>query len=402
MQFAKETVRKMYGEAEAILDTNARKKLATHALNSEKRDRLKAMIDLAKDEKTVPALAADLDTNPMLLNVLNGTIDLTTGACLPHNRENLITKLAPVTYKKNAVCPVWSDFLDRVFNGDQDMVRFIKQAVGYTLTGLTVEQIFFLLYGTGSNGKSTFLETLKIMLGDYAKATNFTTFLESKSDTIRNDLAGIAGTRFVVAKEAKSGRGFDESVVKELTGGDTISARFLRKEYFEFKPTFKIWLAANHKPRIKEQSTGIWRRVRLIPFEIQILEEDADRNFGKKLEAEMPGILNWAIEGCLEWQQAGRLVSPKRVKDATDLYKSESDRLREFIQENCQTGKASKHNVPLSQIHKVYAAWCKQNDEFPLGKMSFRSALEERGYPSGNGTGNVVTVYGISLIGGEN
>jgi P4 family phage/plasmid primase-like protien len=402
MRYAKETVRHIYGEAERAEDKDARKKIASHALTSEKRERLRAMIDLARDEAGIPTRATLLDNDPMTFNVLNGTVDLKTGQLQPHNRADLITKITQVEFKPGASCPIWLDFLGRIFNQDKSMIAFIQQAIGYSLTGLTVEQIFFLLYGTGSNGKSTFLEIIKMLLGDYAKATNFTTFLEKQGDSIRNDLAGLAGARFVVAKEAKMGKGFDESVIKELTGGDTISARFLRKEFFEFKPAFKIWLAANHKPRIKEQSTGIWRRVRLVPFETQIAEEEADRDLIYKLEAELPGILNWAIEGCLGWQKAGRLIAPGRVKEATEAYKSESDRLREFITENCFTGKATKHSVIFSILYSAYVTWCKSNDEMPLGKMSFRAALEERGFPARNGTANQVTVYGIALEEGQN
>lgn len=402
MRYAKETVRHIYGEAERADDRDTRKKIASHALTSEKRERLRAMIDLARDEAGIPTRAILLDNDPMSFNVLNGTINLKTGLLQPHNRADLITKITQIEFKPGSICPTWIDFLNRIFNQDKSMIAFIQQGIGYSLTGLTVEQIFFLLYGTGSNGKSTFLEIIKMLLGDYAKATNFTTFLEKQGDSIRNDLAGLAGARFVVAKEAKMGKGFDESVIKELTGGDTISARFLRKEFFEFKPAFKIWLAANHKPRIKEQSTGIWRRVRLVPFETQIAEEEADRDLIYKLEAELPGILNWAIQGCLDWQKAGRLIAPGRVKEATEAYKSESDRLREFITENCFTGKASKFSVVFSTLYSAYVTWCKSNDEMPLGKMSFRSALEERGFPARNGTGNQVTVYGIALEEGQN
>ena len=397
MRYAKETVRHIYGEAERSEDKDTRKKIASHALNSEKRDRLKAMIDLARDEAGIPTRATMLDIDPLAFNVLNGTLDLKSGQLKPHNRSDLITKITHVEYLPDAECPHWLAFLDRIFNNDKTMIGFLQQGIGYSLTGLTVEQIFFLLYGTGSNGKSTFLEIIKLLLGDYSKATNFTTFLEKQGDGIRNDLAGLAGARFVIAKEAKMGKGFDESVIKELTGGDTISARFLRKEFFEFKPAFKIWLAANHKPRIKEQSTGIWRRVRLIPFEVQIPEEEADRDLITKLQSELSGILNWALEGCLAWQKAGKLMIPGRVKDATEAYKSESDRLREFITENCFTGRATKFSVIFSTLYSAYVTWCKSNDEMPLGKMSFRSALEERGFPSKNGTGNQVTVYGMAL-----
>lgn len=394
MRMAKATVRHIYGEAEASEQVNERKALADHAKNSESKSKLEAMIALAKSEKGIPVAITDFDADPWLLNVHNGTIDLKTGQLMPHRRTDLLKRLADFDYNPQAECPTWLTFLNKVFHGDKDLIKFIQQAVGYSLTGLTNEQCFFLLYGTGRNGKSTFLETIKQLLGSYAKATSFNTFLEKQGDSVRNDLAGLAGARFVAAKEAARGKRLDEQAIKELTGGDTISARFLHKEYFEYQPQFKIWLAANHKPQIRGQDIGIWRRVRLIPFEVQIAENEIDYALGDKLKAELPGILAWAVRGCVTWK-SGRLVSPAKVLAATEEYRTESDRLHDFLAEACVKGK--KKQITLLKLFKGYEAWCRDNEERPIGKASLKAALTERNYHIATASGNYVTVYGLDL-----
>jgi putative DNA primase/helicase len=220
-----------------------------------------------------------------------------------HRREDLITKLAPVDYVPQAQCPEWEKFLDRIMAGNRALIAFLQRAVGYALTGDTREQVLFVLYGTGANGKTTFLETVRAMLGDYAMHTNFSAFLQSEHSTARNDLARLAGARFVSASEVQGGRRLSEDVIKQITGGDTVTARYLYHEFFEYRPQCKLFLAVNHRPVIRGTEHAIWRRVHLIPFTVTIPNEEQDKTLGEKLRAELPGILNWATQGCRDWQK---------------------------------------------------------------------------------------------------
>jgi hypothetical protein len=249
-RWAKATVRAIYREAADTPDDKARDALVKHATKSECVTRIQAMVNLAQSELGIPARPDDFDADPWLFNVQNGTLDRRTGELRPHRREELITKIAAVEYAREAVCPTWLAFLDRVFGGNADLISFIRRATGYSMTGQTVEQVLLLLYGLGANGKSTLLEVVRATLGTYAGQADFATFLARDHDPVRNDIARLVGTRFVAAVEVEGGRRLAEVLVKTLTGGDTITARFLHREFFEFQPAFKLWLAANHRPVI--------------------------------------------------------------------------------------------------------------------------------------------------------
>ena len=323
----------------------------------------------------IPVLPEQLDTDRWLLNVLNGTIDLRTGDLREHRRENLITKLAPVIYDPEAACPVWLAFLNRIMCNNDVVIDFLQRAIGYALTGDTREQCLFLLYGTGANGKSTFIETLRAMLGDYACQTDFTTFLVSRSDAVRNDLAALRGGRFVSAVEVESGRHLNEALVKQVTGGDAITARFLYQEFFTFLPQFKIFLAANHKPVIWGTDDGIWRRIRLIPFTETIPVSEQDKNLLAKLRSELPGILNWAIEGCLAWQRSG-LGEPEEIDFATEMYREESDPVGCFIEDCCEINPEAK--TQARKLYEAFREWCEDSGELAMNKKRFGMRLEER------------------------
>jgi putative DNA primase/helicase len=393
--YAKETIRGRYAEAHQTKDENKRKQIVQHAVRSESVRAIRAMITLAQSEKEVAISFDQFDSDPWLLNVNNGVIDLRTGNLLPHDPAQLITKLAPVEYNPNTACPLWISFLDRIMAGNAALITFLKRAVGYCLSGNVREQCLFFLFGTGANGKSTFLELLRALLGDYAKQADFTTFLMKANDTVRNDIADLRGSRFVSAVEVEGGKRLAEALVKQVTGGDALKARFLYSEYFEFAPTFKIFLAANHKPEIHGTDYGIWRRIKLIPFTVTIPEKERDPELKEKLRAEMPGILKWAVEGCLEWQQFG-LGEPKEVKVATEAYRVEMDLTAEFIKDCCVENATAK--VKLSDLYGKYLEWCKESGEDQLEPKAFTRKLDTKGFSKKRGTGGNYYWYGIGLV----
>ncbi len=375
---AKDTVVSIYAEAaEEGLSEKERAEIARHAMKSESDSRINAMVNLAKSEPGVPVSPEDFDSDPWLLNVQNGTLNLRTFELQPHRREDLIMKLVPANYDPQAQCPLWLSFLDRVMGGSQSLTSYLQRVVGYTITGDTREQVLFMLYGTGANGKSTFLETLKALFGDYGQQADFSTFLHSDQDRVRNDIARLLGKRFVAAIEADAGRRLAEVLVKQLTGGDTVTARFLYREYFEFKPTFKIFLAANAKPTIRGQDHGIWRRIRLIPFTVTIPEQEQDRGLPTKLQAELPGILAWAVAGCKAWQRHG-LDDPQEVLSATQSYREEMDILGGFIDECCVVDRTAQ--ATTKSLYAEYLKWCEENAERPITKNTFGTRLKERGF----------------------
>lgn len=357
------------------MDSDQVKAIYKHAGQSETNFRLRAMISLARMD--VPIMPSELDQDKYLLNALNGTLDLKTGKLLSHCRDNLITKLAPVKYDPDAECPGWTAFLDRIMGGNSGLINFLKQIVGYALTGDTTEQCFFLLYGCGENGKSTFIETIRFLLGDYSQQADFSTFLAKRFDTGgSNDLAALKGARFVSACEANAGRSLNESLVKQLTGGEAVRVRFLYSEFFEFYPMFKLFLATNHRPRIKNQDNAIWRRVKLIPFAVTIPKAEQDSRLLQKLTAETPGILNWALQGCREWLEHG-LAEPEEVAEATAEYRAAEDVLGAFLEDRCVLDPAARVNT--SDLKKAYASWCEANSEDPVYFKTFADQLETRG-----------------------
>jgi putative DNA primase/helicase len=383
-RLAKGTVKAMYSEATELPDAG-RMALIKHALKSEAAFRFRAMIDLTKSEPGMPVTPEQLDADPWLLNCANGTLDLRTGRLLQFNRENLCTKVAPVEFDPDAECPTWKSFLKRIMAEDSGLIRFLQRAVGYSLTGITAEQVLFFLYGTGANGKTTFVETFRKVVGDYAQQADFKSFLETRNDGARNDLARLPGARFVTAVEAGEGRKLDETTIKQVTGGDTITARFLYHEYFEFTPQFKLFLVANHKPNIAGTDEAIWRRIRLIPFNVTIPPEERDRKLPVTLERELPGILAWAVRGCLDWQKNG-LGAPEQVSKATADYRREMDTLADFLEEVCVIG--VKESVPASQLYTSFQNWCQRNGEQPMSQKAFGMKLGERGFQKGKTRGD--------------
>lgn len=391
-RLAQDTVADIYQEASAAHDATTRKNLAAHASRSEAEGKLKAMVSVAAS--LVPVTPHELDADPFRFNVLNGTLDLIAGRLRPHDPADKITKRSPVVYDAEATAPTWTAFLNRIMVGDVNLIRFLQSFAGYCMTSQTGEQCLVLAYGTGSNGKSTFIETLKACFGDYAATADFSTFAIQGGDRIRNDLARLHGPRLVTAIEAGDGIRFDEATIKRLTGGDTITARFLHAEYFEFKPAFKLFLAANHKPRIKGTDHAIWRRIRLVPFTVTIPDAEQDKELSAKLLREAPGILRWTFEGCMAYRFHG-LGMPDEVKRATASYREEEDPLSDFVDECCATGPLM--TASARELYRVYTRWAEDAGDRPTGRKKFGERLAERGFRSGRDNKGQRIWEGISL-----
>ena len=384
-RFAKETIKSMYCEAGCSASVSDRGNLAKHALKSEAEGRLRAMVNLTKTESSIPVKQTMLDADPWLLNCGNGTIDLRTGKLLAHHRNNLCTKEVPIAFDPDAKCPTWIAFLRRVMADNRALVKFLQRAVGYALTGMTSEQVLFFLYGTGANGKSTFIETCRNLVGDYAQQSDFDTFMPKEKGHPRNDLARLAGARFVAAVEAAQGRQLAENVIKQATGCDVITARFLYHESFEYSPQYKLFLVANHKPVIVGTDEAIWRRIRLIPFTVTIPPDERDKQLLEKLRGELPGILAWAVRGCLDWQRDG-LGEPEAVWTATAEYRREMDVMADFVDECCVLGENQTEDTGL--LYAKFKEWSDQNGEgFPTQKK-LGAQLRERGFEAGKKRGN--------------
>jgi putative DNA primase/helicase len=333
-----------------------------------------AMVSLTQPD--VPIQPDQLDQNPWLLNCQNGTIDLQTGQLQPHNTGDYITKCVPVAYDPAAECPLWESFLSDIFEGNQELIVYVWKALGYSMTGFTTEQCLWILHGSGQNGKSTFLEVLQLLLADYAETASPSTFLHQDRETVRNDVAKLRSARFVSAIETEDGRRLSEVMVKQMTGGDAITARFLFAEYFSFKPSFKIWLATNHKPDIRGTDLAMWRRIRLIPFNWTVPEKQLDKSLPDKLPAELPGILAWCVRGCLEWQAAG-LEPPEIVQAAINEYRAEQDVLGNFLTERCRLG--GDFAASARDLYEAYRDWAESNGETAHTQHRFGKQLRERG-----------------------
>lgn len=394
-RLAKHTALAIYEEAAAAEDSKLKEQLAGWAIRSQSGHHLREMVTLAVSEPGIPVTARRLDADPWVLNVLNGTLDLRTGTLRPHRREDIITKLAEVEFDPTATCPMFDAFLRRVLSDDAETIAFVQRAVGYSLTGRTDEQVLFLLYGTGANGKSRLLTALRRLLGGYSVQADSSSFTERRSEGPRNDLARLAEARLVLAIEANEGRHLDEAVVKQLTGGDAIAARFLYGEHFEFQPQFKLWLAANHRPNIRSVGEAMWRRIRLIPFQVTIPESERDPQLGDKLAAELPGILRWAVDGCLAWQRAG-LGSASAVLSATDEYRQEMDLLAGFLTERCVLNALAK--APASHLYAAYREWCGRAGEEVKSQRWFGLRLRERPGLTKRKTGKSIVWHGVKPV----
>ena len=361
--------------AENPLDRNALSRWANSSLQL---SRLEAMVRLAQSSLAVSV--TELDADPMLLGVKNGVIDLRTGHFRAAKPEDLITRIAGVEYDPAATCPVWDAMLDGCMGHDKSLVGLLQRASGYSLTGNTDEQVFFFLHGPGANGKTTFVNVLRELLGGHGLQSQPETIMAHRSTNPSGptpEIARLAGARFVAMVETEDGQRLAEARIKQMTGGDAMTARVLQGAPFDFVPIFKLWLAGNHRPVIRGDDGGIWRRIVLIPFACIIPPEKRDRNLPSKLRREYPGILNWAITGCLLWQKQG-LALPDAIAREVSAYKSAMDLLAQWLDERCAVAPANSWGARAA--YQNHTAWLKEGGHHPITEVRFSERMIERGF----------------------
>jgi putative DNA primase/helicase len=379
---ARDVIALLYQEASAMSFTGATdvaNEIIKHAKRTQHVQRIRALVELAKSLPGVAVSVNAMDAHPHLLNCLNGTVDLRTGELREHDPADNLTHLSPVEYHPQAQAPRWRAFLEQIMAGNAEMVDYLQLTTGYGITGDVREQCFFLLYGTGANGKSTYLEVIRDMLGGgYSRQTPLDAFLSSARDSERrSSIVRLKGARFASASEAEEGKRFSASAIKQLTGGDTINARQLYAEEFEFKPTHKLFFAVNHRPTADASDGAMWRRMRLIPFTVSIPEDQQDRELKDKLLAELPGILAWAVEGAVRWY-AGGLPTPPTVLNAIEAYREEMDEIQDFITACCVVHRDAR--VLVQDLYKAYVEWVKEADGYALGRNKFNERIRRKGF----------------------
>ena len=390
---AKDVPRDLYQAAAGAETDDGRTASAKWAYRTEAEVRLRALISLAQSE--LPASPDDFDADPWILNTTREMVDLRSGDSFRHAREEMCSKVAGSYFDPTIRSELWEQCL-ATWLPDPEVRAFVKRAVGYSLIGSVTEQALLIVWGSGANGKSVFLETIRAALGDYALQTPAETLISNRSTGIPNDVARLKGARFVSASESDENRRLAEAKVKALTGGDTISARFMRAEWFDFVPTFTVWLSTNHKPIVRGSDEGIWRRIKLIPFTVTIPEGERDGQLQERLRAELPAVLAWAVEGCLEYQKRG-LDSPQGVTGATDDYRRESDVFGEFLEERCivEPGRFTT----AAALYEAYRIWMKAAGEEPVTKTALGKRLTERGFDKRKGPGGHRGWDGIAVAG---
>jgi putative DNA primase/helicase len=330
---------------------------------------------LAKADRRLAATTEQWDADPWLLNTPGGVVDLRTGKCRSHAPADYMTKITAVEAAARPT-PTWLEFLERVTGGNVELIAFLQRVAGYALTGETTEHAMFFLYGVGANGKSTFINAITEALSDYHRTAPMETFTASKSERHPTDLAGLRGARLVTAIETEEGRHWDEAKVKALTGGDKIAARFMRQDFFEYTPQFKLLIAGNHKPGLKSVDEAIRRRLHLIPFTVTIPPAERDTQLADKLRAESAGILQWMIEGCLKWQGCG-LSPPEAVMNATSDYLEAEDAIAAWIIDCCERDKQAW--ASSAQLFASWSTWSERTGEFTGSQKRFAQRLESRG-----------------------
>ncbi len=375
---AKQTVRDLHVEASNAAGDESTA-IAKWAYKSESRRAREALVSLARAEAGIAISHEALDADHWALNVENGTLNLRTGELREHCAADLITKIAPVVYDASATAPTWEAFLQQMLGSE--LVAFLQRFFGYALTGETRDHVLVFNHGNGANGKTTATRTIGDMLGGYAiKAAPSLLFRSGNSERHPTEVAAISGARLVLCNEVDEGRAFDEALVKDLTGGDRITARRMREDFWTFTPTHKLLLSGNHRPRVRGTDDGIWRRIRLVPWSVTIPKEKQDARLLEKLRAEWPGILAWCVRGCLEWQTSG-LGEPPAVRAATAAYRRDSDDLGPFFDEACVFTPDAK--TSRKDFRAGYERWAEERGEHAIGAKRLAVALRDRNVRGG-------------------
>ncbi len=366
---------KIYQQSDEENGGDMMKKFEKHCKISRSNKSKMAMVK--ETQHHLPVLPSQLDRHKMALNTPSGVISLKDGQIYEHKAEWYITKMTTAEYDPIATCPRWDKFLNDIFGGDKDLIRYIQKAVGYSLTGLTTEQCTFFLFGTGRNGKSTFLDIIRDIFGDYSTNIQPETIMikRGQNSGANSDIARLKGARLVTSVEPNEGMRLNEGLLKQLTGGDVVTARKLYGDEFEFTPEFKLWIATNHKPIIRGTDIGIWRRIHLVPFTVQIPDDKVDKHLKEKLESEKSGIFNWCLEGCRLYLSEG-LKKPKAVIEQTKEYQREMDVLTAFIEDRCVTGAGL--SVQSSQLFSAYCEWSDEGNEYKMSSTKFGLEMSKR------------------------
>lgn len=366
----------MQKDEDAEAEAAHEKRLLKWHEQSQNAGKLEACVKILETKLTVSL--KELDRNPWLLNVRNGTVDLRTAELRGHDPTDRITQLSDIEWDPDAMCPTWETFVRSAMGDDLLLTLYLQRLVGYAMTALTTEHVLAFFYGGGRNGKSTFVQAIRSMLGEYACAAPRDLLFEDRAGQRRHpaELAMLYGKRLAVCAEIGEGTTLDEAKVKDLTGGDTVAVRRMREDFWDLEPTHTLFLSGNHKPVIRGNDLGIWRRIRLVPWTVTVSEEQVDKDLPSKLRGELPGILRWAVDGCLEWQRNG-LAEPPSVAAATSEYRDESDTLGQFFADHLVF--APDVRVTRQALRVRYEAWCEDNGSKPVGAKKMAGRLKDHG-----------------------
>jgi putative DNA primase/helicase len=393
VQDAINCLRQAQKAALSIVDDEIRSREIRWLLSSESHSKLTAALNLLSSFPSMVARINQFDADDMLLNVQNGTIDLRSGILRPHDRNDYITKICNVDYIPDAESQLFNSFIDEITESNADKIKYLQKLLGYCCTGKTSEEEFFQAKGSGSNGKTKLFETVKYCLGSYAITASPDILMQKDLSGIPNDIARLQGARMVLTSEPDPGKKFSDNAIKSLTGGDTLTARFLHREFFEFTMKAKIIMLTNHEIRAIGTDHGLWRRMTVIPFSYTVPEEKRDKNLQEKLYADAQAVLTWMVQGCLIWQKEG-LEQPKELKQAKSEYRHAQDAVGLFLEDNCIEDPKTK--ISATELYRAYTRWCSETGEYEISQRLFGSRLREKGYTSvKSGT---VYWFGIRLL----
>lgn len=404
----REVLQNIYGEAQIVTDSDRRSTLAKWAIQCEHPQHIIACMKHLRSLPSLSCKADKFDNDKFLFNMTNGTYDLTNHTFLQHDRLNFITRQVSYAYDADAKCPAFLSFLNRIFRGRKDkadLIRYLQKAVGYTLTGDTAKQVIFLLHGSGANGKSTLIETLRKLYGEYGTTVAANALTTKKNDSVRNDIARLVNIRFVSTSENAMGTILDEELIKNLTGGDQVAARFLFEEEFLFFPHLKLWWAFNHPPNIRDMTHSLWRRLKMIPFDEVIPEREQipQTEILMAFEKELPGVFNWAIEGLKLFQKEG-LHDVAAVSEAVKEFKEDQDILIDFISTCCDvkqefglSGLIVDKTERAARLYQNYREWCMQTSgDRVISQKKFSQLLVDRGFKKTRDMAGVI-FHGITI-----